>query len=304
VSNGDEGPCPICSLEHAKIYGSTARGIREIICKRCGKFEMEGILRRLMEGGEIEAEDKPLLPYLSAHTRQATQQGIVTKLDRQNWRDLARAHTTTPVSRKVTKLLEFIASCSTYPGARVVIDADHDYPLLDAVGSREVIYLLNHLKNLHCLQGEGGSFSLTVEGWARLEPPAGGGGIPGRCFIAMSFDPSLNDAYTLGIEPAVRNCGFNPIRIDRVHHNEKICDKILAEVRLCQFLVADFTLHRGGVYFEAGFAMGLGRSVIWMCREDDLKNTHFDTRQYNHVVWSTPEDLRAKLADRIRATIR
>lgn len=145
-------------------------------------------------------------------------------------------------------------------------------------------------------------FCMTVKGWERLEPPIGRG-IPGRCFIAMSFDPSLNEAFLLGIEPAVRECGFRPIRIDREHHNEKICDKILAEIRLAEFMVADFTLQRPGVYFEAGFAMGLGRPVIWMCREDDFENTHFDTRQYNHIRWSTAMELRAKLTDRIRATV-
>lgn len=96
---------------------------------------------------------------------------------------------------------------------------------------------------------------------------------------------------------------MDPVRIDRVHHNEKICDKIIAEIRTCQFLVADVTLQRAGVYFEAGFAIGLGRPVIWSCREDDLKNVHFDTRQYNHIVWKEPTDLRIQLADRIKATI-
>jgi hypothetical protein len=31
---------------------------------------------------------------------------------------------------------------------------------------------------------------------------------------------------------------------------------------------------------------------VWTCRESDVEKQHFDTRQYNHVVWSTPEDLR------------
>lgn len=96
---------------------------------------------------------------------------------------------------------------------------------------------------------------------------------------------------------------MDPVRIDLLQHNEKICDKILAEIRSCQFIIGDFTLQRAGVYFEAGFAMGLGRPVIWTCREDDFENTHFDTRQYNHIVWDTPEDLREKLTNRIRATI-
>jgi nucleoside 2-deoxyribosyltransferase len=54
---------------------------------------------------------------------------------------------------------------------------------------------------------------------------------------------------------------MDPVRVDFVEHNEQICDKIVAEIRTCQFLVADVTLQRAGVYFEAGFAMGLGRLV-------------------------------------------
>jgi hypothetical protein len=207
-------------------------------------------------------------------------------------------------------LLEIIANRSSYPGADVFVDLDFDAPLVDARSDQEVYFLLKALENrenltVHPRAGTPPRYQCTVtaNGWQRLEPPVGGGGIPGRCFIATSFDSSVNDAYAPGIRPALTECGFDPIRIDRIHHNEKICDKILAEVRLAQFLVADFTLHRGGVYFEAGYAMGLGRPVIWTCRQDDLYNTHFDTRQYNHIVWSTPDDLKAKLADRIRATI-
>ena len=128
--------------------------------------------------------------------------------------------------------------------------------------------------------------------------------IPGRCFVAMSIHPSLDDAYQNGIWLAVKDdCDMDPIRIDLLHHNEKICDKIIAEIRMSQFAIADVTLQRPGVYFEAGFAMGLGRPVIWTCRKDDLANVHFDTRQYNHIVWERPEDLREKVTDRIKATI-
>ena len=68
-------------------------------------------------------------------------------------------------------------------------------------------------------------------------------------------------------------------------------------------MVADFTGNRGGVYYEAGFAGGLGIPVIWIVHEDDLDDVHFDTRQYNHITYSTPEELRDKLKARILATI-
>jgi nucleoside 2-deoxyribosyltransferase len=74
---------------------------------------------------------------------------------------------------------------------------------------------------------------------------------------------------------------------------------MLAEIRLAQFVVADFTFQRGNVYSEAGFAMGLGRPVIWTCREDHFDQTQFDTQQYNHIVWKDAQDLQSKLRDRI-----
>ncbi len=50
-------------------------------------------------------------------------------------------------------------------------------------------------------RGEEPTYMLTMPGWARLEP--GLQGVPGRCFVAMSFHESLTDAYTDGIYPAL-----------------------------------------------------------------------------------------------------
>ena len=56
-----------------------------------------------------------------------------------------------------------------------------------------------------------------------------------------------------------------------------------------QCVIADFTGNRGGVYFEAGFALGLDIPVIWLVddhwwNETDehgkrINDIHFDTRQ-------------------------
>jgi len=43
--------------------------------------------------------------------------------------------------------------------------------------------------------------------------------------------------------------------------------------------------------------------VIWCVRKDQLDEVHFDTRQYNHIVWETPEELKEKLYQLIRAGI-
>jgi nucleoside 2-deoxyribosyltransferase len=124
-----------------------------------------------------------------------------------------------------------------------------------------------------------------------------------QVFVAMSFDSSLDGAWADGLKLGIEDCGYEALRVDRKQHNEKICDVIIAEIRKSKFLVADFTLHRNGVYFEAGMMMGLGRPVIFTCRKDELDEAHFDTRQYNHIEWETPVELRQKLKSRIQATI-
>ena len=51
------------------------------------------------------------------------------------------------------------------------------------------------------------------------------------------------------------------------------------------------------------FTHGLSIPVIFTCRENVFEKIHFDTRQYNHIVWETPEKLRQKLTARIAAVI-
>jgi len=126
-----------------------------------------------------------------------------------------------------------------------------------------------------------------------------------RVFVAMWFYESMNDYYKNGIKKAIEEAGYLPVRIDLQDFNEKICDEIIAEIRRTKFMIADFSGMRSGVFFEAGYAKGLGIEVIFTVRQEDKEKLkeHFDTRQYNHIVYDSPEDLRKKMYNRICATI-
>jgi nucleoside 2-deoxyribosyltransferase len=123
----------------------------------------------------------------------------------------------------------------------------------------------------------------------------------------MWFDESMRSVYDDGIEPGIADSGYNPLRIDQKPDVDKIDDEIIAEIRRSKFLVADFTHgdegSRGGVYYEAGFAHGLGLPVIFLCHKDKISDLHFDTRQYHHIDWESPDELRKRLGDRILASI-
>jgi nucleoside 2-deoxyribosyltransferase len=147
----------------------------------------------------------------------------------------------------------------------------------------------------------------TAQGWEELEKYSQLRTDFSQVFVAMWFDDSTHDAYLEGILPAVAATGYKAIRIDKKEHNNKIDDEIIAEIRRSRFMIADFTCRpgdvRGGVYYEAGFAQGLGIPVIWTCKDTSIDHLHFDTRQYAHIVWKNSSDLFIQLKNRIGATI-
>jgi len=185
-----------------------------------------------------------------------------------------------------------------------------------AANEEEADYLCQSLKGLdyvnHNWTGAGEHvFVVTPNGWQRFEAlTRGGGSIERPVFVAMWFgntgDKStteMRELYELGIRPAVRDAGYRVDRADDVEHNEWIMDQVLGMIRAAPFIVADFTGHRNGVYFEAGFARGLGKTVINCCKESELDKAHFDTKQLNHVLWNKPHDLKDRLCNRIKATV-
>jgi len=147
-----------------------------------------------------------------------------------------------------------------------MIDCDLDYPVADCRDSSEMNQYLEYLVERKLLKEyvdqDGESFagySPTIDGWQAIEPTLIASSEPGRCFVAMDFDPALGDVYQLGIKPAVEACGIKCICLrDPPIRPSGITDRILSEIRLAQFVVADFTNQNHGVYFEAGFAKGLG----------------------------------------------
>lgn len=126
------------------------------------------------------------------------------------------------------------------------------------------------------------------------------------CFVAMAFDKEMNSLYTETIEVALVATGFIPIRVDKVHipSDKTINDEIIAGIKRARFTIADFTNHKDGVYFEAGYALGRGKKVIYSCREDHMEDAHFDIRNYQHIVWKDAADFQKKLVDKIEAFIK
>ena len=151
--------------------------------------------------------------------------------------------------------------------------------------TRELDFLLNYLKGKKWIECRPGSFRVTVEGYERLSIINQTISDSSQAFVAMWFDKSMDIVYDDGIKLGIEAAGYKSLRIDQKEHTNKIDDQIIAEIRRSRFVVADFTHKakeaRGGVYYEAGFAHGLRKLVIFTCREDKINDIQFDTRQYN-----------------------
>jgi nucleoside 2-deoxyribosyltransferase len=141
--------------------------------------------------------------------------------------------------------------------------------------------------------------TLTAKGMLAAEELRASAPNSAQGFVAMSFSDELRDAWVNGFDPAIRAAGYRPMRIDAKDYAGGVMDEIISEIRRSRFLVADCTQQRNGVYFEAGFAIGLGLQVIPTCRSDDMKNRHFDIQHLNTLEWNTPTDLGAALSKRI-----
>lgn len=214
------------------------------------------------------------------------------------------------VRDKLGMLLSVVAVKSEGPGKFVEFDCSHDHPLIYARDGEEAKFLLHSLEHRAWVEPRAditlntpeNLYRLTVVGWSELAERERRGAESINAFIAISFDPAMVAASD-AIADAIASTGHKPIRMDRVEHSNRIDDEILARLRSSRFLVVDLTTQNPGAYFEAGFLLGLGRSVIWVCSKADIENVHFDTRQYNIIDYDDPGELSKRLKSRIEATI-
>ena len=123
--------------------------------------------------------------------------------------------------------------------------------------------------------------------------------------MAMQYDdPILDVVFLACFKPAVAATGFRLERLDVRPRAGLIDDRLRVEIRTSRFLVADLTHGNQGAYWEAGFAEGLGKPVIYTCEKDrfDKMKPHFDTNHHLTVLWR-PGSL-DQAAERLKATIR
>jgi hypothetical protein len=283
--------CPLCdqALKRANPASMQPDVTMRFTCDRCGEFKV------LIDKAIITKEQKHLL---SAACRMWTGTEIPT-LGPETIPTLVQQVPKWSVSEKLDRLLELAAKETEGIGSLSTFDIKTAYPLIVARNVEEVEQLARALLGRGLVTREDNRLFVTIRGWERVEEIRRSGPRSSLVFVAMWFDPATTELYEKAIGPAIREAGYEPLRIDQHEHVNRIDDEIIGQMRRSKFMVADFTGQRPGVYFEAGFMMGLGRNVIWMCDKKALKDLHFDVRQYSFIDWESVHDARTRLKRRI-----
>jgi hypothetical protein len=156
--------------------------------------------------------------------------------------------------------------------------------------------------------------SLTLSGWNKYEEldriTHGRAG-----FVAMKFkSPDGADYYFQDellpkyLVDAVKQTDFalgNPLRDNPQAGN--LHARLEAEIKNARFVVAELSHANNGAYWEAGFAKGLGKPVIYMYNKEigGRDTPHFDVGSDQIIFWEKekPEHAAQSLKDIIRNTL-
>jgi len=305
--------CPLCSRQLMKTTYQDANYDRfSVTCHICGTYRITGTMLSCCPS--LPTDTKPILSAIVR--RHFDLKGQPETITSDNWEALAsQAPAKNDVPSKVRYLLRYIAEKSQSPGNKVVLNGQTDYPICFAANAGEFEFYIQYAQKVEFLDTRAsvgpGPFAinywLLAKGWEEtrriptIESP--------YAFVAMSLDKKGKDADLLSrafkeaIQPAIEDdAGYQAVRIDEEQFLGDIVFEIMARIKDCHFVIADVTEHRHGVYFEAGYAMGMGLPVIWTCHDDDMKEAHFDTNHLNHIVWKDIGELRNSLKNRILGT--
>ena len=301
----NSGKCVLCGGDNAR-FGVSADASERVFQGWCPACTNVLISANAVDAVKTRGKDHLLSAVLRRVSPERWQEEIGMVIRTEDLDRLTSSISELTVLEQFDAALRLICEMCPIVGQRSQFNYMEDWPLLIARKPETALFILRELARMEYIERGAGDVPIippqpTWKAYERLQQIQSSGKNSQSGFVAMSFQPSQDAVWQKVMEPGIADAGYKAIRVDKYEHSNRIDDEIIAQIRRCRFLVADFTLQRNGVYFEAGFAQGLGRNVIFMCHESDKQNLHFDTRQFNHIFYDDLGKARVALTHRIVA---
>jgi len=292
--------CVVCSSP-AKV--KTDGGVYAYVdCPRCGNFELGRALADDLPQMKVSPEHRALASHF-IRKRQGAKRVI---LDEDFFASLSKHALPTPIELSDNLLLTIAERVDGRPGASISVDYNND-PVLEAsigaVNKEDLLWAVRNLEEQRLVKGQWLSHfangHITAAGWERIEELRLAHVSSRYAFFARQFkNDDLDQVYDQCLKKAVADTGYELRTVpQKAGHIDAIIED---DIRRCRFVVADLSDGNAGAYWEAGLAEGLGKPVIYICREGT--KTHFDTDHRQTVRWDL-NDLDGT-AKRLKAVIR
>lgn len=126
------------------------------------------------------------------------------------------------------------------------------------------------------------------------------------CFVIQPFDGgNFDNRYEDVFAPAIKDAGFDPYRVDRDPAVSIPIEDIQSGIKQAAVCLADITLDNPNVWFELGYALSAGKSVVMVCGVE-RKKFPFDVHHRSIIKYQTgsPRDfdaLQSSIKERLEA---
>lgn len=93
-----------------------------------------------------------------------------------------------------------------------------------------------------------------------------------KAFVVMQFSDQFNALYDDVIRPTCEKFGFEVVRADDIYKSGLIIQDIVRSIQESSFVIADITPDNPNVFYEVGYAHGIGKTTILLSdrRRDKL----------------------------------
>ena len=317
------GCCPVCEMCVA-THDATYKDVIRYDCGLCGvyyipvsdrgadtinKFDKEQLAqylyynkgkKRLLFLQELKSKDT---------MKQFDGYQFITPKDVENWYPKTFA-------QKADKVLLKLAEKAVFDGAYIEMTDQEKKAMYFACSPKKYVvefgeareiqvrYMENFLqKQEYIVIDKNGRIQLTPKALDRVYELQKNNADNDRAFVAIQFDVSTQDLRER-IREGLQMAGYQAIIMDEEHYNGQIVPEMLHQINTCNFVVAELTSKNQNVYFEAGYATGQNKEVIYLCNGEKLDTSpQFDVAQYNLLTYKKIDEIPQKLKARIEATI-